>query len=77
MVEQTQRELEAERESLRLENERMLDQRMTDEVKVLKRELDEQKRKRTEAEEHIKCLLEVRRVLGDKYRSNGCGIHSG
>ena len=60
MVEQTQRELEAERESLRLENERMLDQRMTDEVKVLKRELDEQKRKRTEAEEHNKCLLEVR-----------------
>ena len=60
MVEQTQRELEAERESLRLENERMLDQRMTDEVKVLKRELDEQKRKATEAEEHIKCLLEVR-----------------
>ena len=60
VVEQTQRELEAERESLRLENERMLDQRMTEEVKVLKRELDEQKRKGTEAEEHIKCLLEVR-----------------
>ena len=40
--------------------ERMLDQRMTDEVKIMKRELDEEKRKRTEAEERNKCLLEVR-----------------
>ena len=41
-------------------DERMLDQRMTDEVKIMKRELDEEKRKRTEAEERNKCLLEVR-----------------
>ena len=33
----------------------------------MKRELDEEKRKRTEAEERNKCLLEVRWVLGDKY----------
>lgn len=51
MVEQSQRELYAERESLWLGNDRLLDQRMTDEVKILQQELDEEKRKRTEAEE--------------------------
>ena len=60
MVKQSQRELNAERESLWLGNERLLDQRMTDEVKILQQELDEEKRKRTEAEERSRCLFEVR-----------------
>ena len=60
VVEQLQRELYAERESLWLDNDRLLDQRMTDEVKILQQELDGEKRKRTEAEERSRCLFEVR-----------------
>ena len=75
MVKQSQRELNAERESLWLGNERLLDQRMTelvqafinaesDEVKVMKQELAKEKRKRREAGETIKGLFKVRCVSG-------------
>ena len=61
-VKQSHCEHEAERESFRLDNERLMlsAQRMTEEVKTLILELEEEKCKRIKAEECSQHLSEVR-----------------
>lgn len=75
-------ELEGELECMRRDNETLLDQRMTelaqafinaesDEIKIMKRELAKEKRKRREAEETIKGLFKVQAMMNELMESSG------